>query len=502
MRTPQFHRPRRLSVLIAVLVTTGALGAIVSTAVAAPSSLTPSRASQVTSTPLLADAGTESDQPNLNAGASNYLSMDASPARSGYYRFQVSVPAGAIVTSALFSCVPGSSNTVGLSVYSAPESWTEMGLTWANEPASGPALGSSGAVTGGVRTRPVDVTSAIHGAGTYTLVTKTSSSVRWSCLSKENSTGNAATLTVGTSATSGSPSPSPSSTAPSTTPAPSTSAPRSTSSAPSTSASPPPSGHKVLVIPLENHSQAEALSQMPHLSSFAATYGQATNYHAIGHPSLPNYLAIWGGSTFGITNDCSVSSGCSATAPSVFGQTIAAGETAKAYQESMSGNCQTGGSGSYAPRHGPWPYWQIGVERYACDAYDVPSGTTTSGALANDVAGGKLPVTGELTPNLCNDAHDCSLRSADSWLGAWLPKIMSGADYTSGRLTVIIMFDEDDSSQQNKVAFVVIDPQLHGKTVSGTFNHYSLTRWLDDNANVSRLRNAAGAPDLRAAFGL
>jgi hypothetical protein len=259
----------------------------------------------------------------------------------------------------------------------------------------------------------------------------------------------------------------------------------------------------MLVIPLENHSQAEALSQMPHLSSWGKTYGQATNYYAVAHPSLPNYLAIFGGSTFGITSDCSVgNSGCVPTAPSVFGQTVAAGKTAKAYQESMTSNCQTGGSGNYAPRHGPWPYWSDATERSACASGDVPSGTTSSGALANDIAAGTLPVTGELTPNLCNDGHDCALSTADSWLASWIPKIMSGADYKAGRLTIVITFDEDDSSQQNKVAFVVIDPRLSAKSVTGTFNHYSLTRWLDANAGVTPLRNAASAADLRAAFGL
>jgi acid phosphatase len=257
-----------------------------------------------------------------------------------------------------------------------------------------------------------------------------------------------------------------------------------------------------MVILLENHSQAQALAQMPHLSTWSATYGHATDYHAITHPSLPNYLAIWGGSTFGVTDDCSVSASCKGDAPSVWGQTLAAGETAKAYQESMPSNCQTGDTGDYAPRHGPWPYWIDATERSACQANDVPSGTTSSGPLASDIAAGTLPVTGEITPNLCNDAHDCSLSTADTWLADWVPALMAGPDYTSGRLTILITFDEDDSSQGNTVAFVAIDPRLSGVTVSGRFDHYSLTRWLDDNAGVAPLRNAATAGDLRSAFGL
>jgi acid phosphatase len=132
----------------------------------------------------------------------------------------------------------------------------------------------------------------------------------------------------------------------------------------------------------------------------------------------------------------------------------------------------------------------------------VPSGSPTSGRLHDDILAGSLPITGELTPNLCNDGHDCSLSTADTWLAGWIPAILAGPDFLAGRLTVVITFDEDDSSQSNKVAFVVIDPRLHGVTVTGTYNHYSLTRWLDDNAGVARLRNAVTAPDLRAAFGL
>ena len=80
--------------------------------------------------------------------------------------------------------------------------------------------------------------------------------------------------------------------------------------------------------------------------------------------------------------------------------------------------------------------------------------------------------------------------------------MMVGPDYTAGHLTIVITFDEDDRSSANNVAFVVIDPRLHGKTVTLTANHYSLTRWLDDNAGIALLNKAATAANLKAAFGL
>ena len=286
----------------------------------------------------------------------------------------------------------------------------------------------------------------------------------------------------------------------------STTAPRSssTTSAPTTASTPPPAGaaHKVLVIVEENHSQSEALSQMPTLTGYANQFGQATDYTGIGHPSLPNYVAIWSGSTQGITSDCSPGPGCAPAGPTVWGQTLAAGETAKAYQEAMTSNCQTASAGTYAARHGPWPYFPDPAEVAGCKANDVPLGTTTTGNLVTDVQQGHLPVTGEITPDVDNDAHDGTLAQADAWLGQWLPIIMAGPDFRSGHLTIVVTFDEDDSSQGNQVPLVVIDPRLSHVAVNGTFNHYSLTRWLDENAGVSLLRNAASAPDLRGAFGL
>jgi hypothetical protein len=263
------------------------------------------------------------------------------------------------------------------------------------------------------------------------------------------------------------------------------------------------SGHKLLVIVLENHGRTAALQQMPHLRAWAHRYGQATDYHAITHPSLPNYLAIFGGSTFGVSSDCSVGAGdCVAAAPSVFAQTIAAGRTARGYEESMTQPCQTGTAGAYAARHGPWPYWTNRHERRLCRAHDLPAGTPRGGPLLTDVRRGRLPVTGELTPNFCHDGHDCPLRTADTWLAAWVPKLMSGPDYRKHRLTIVLTFDEDDGSAANRVAFVVIDPRLSHVVVRQRCDHYCLARWLAENAHVRPLRHAERARDLRRLFGL
>jgi hypothetical protein len=258
-----------------------------------------------------------------------------------------------------------------------------------------------------------------------------------------------------------------------------------------------------MVIVEENHSQSEAIKSMPYLASLAGQYGQATAYRAVTHPSLPNYLAIAGGSTFGVGDDNAPSSHPIA-GDSDFDQSLTAGRTAKTYAESMSSNCQLTSSGPYAVKHNPWAYFNGSTQRANCSRGDVPMGSTTGGNLVNDINAGNLPNTGMMIPNLCNDAHDCALGTADGWLKGWLPKLMAGPDYKSGKLTIVVTFDEDDSSAGNNVAFVVVDPRLSNthKLVSTSSTHYSLTRWYDQNVGAAPLRSASTAADLKAAFGL
>lgn len=256
---------------------------------------------------------------------------------------------------------------------------------------------------------------------------------------------------------------------------------------------------KVLVVIEENHSLAQMRDGMPYLYGLAQRYGYATNYRAVAHPSLPDYLAIAGGSTFGVHDDDSPSSHV-LHGQSVFGQALAAGRTARLYAESMPHNCATEPDDPFAVKHTPWAYFVD--ERAACRTGMVPSGTPDQGALASDITAGRLPTVGMLIPNLDHDAHDGSLRSADDWLRGWLAPVLAGPDFTSGRLAVVVTADEDDHSDNNRVLTVVMARGLAHHVVSTPLTHYSLTRFYDEVAGVAPLRNAATATSLGAAFGL
>ena len=260
---------------------------------------------------------------------------------------------------------------------------------------------------------------------------------------------------------------------------------------------------KSLTIVEENHGAQAALAQMPYLASLAGTYGHTTDYHAVAHPSLPNYLALAGGSTFGVTDDAPPAAHRIA-GPSVFDQAIDGGRTAKAYIESMPSPCDLTSGGRYAVRHNPWTYFTDPPERDHCRAYDVPAGSPSAGALHDDLRAGTLPTVGWVTPNLCHDGHDCPLSTADDWLHQWLPVVMNGPDFRAGRLAVVVTFDEDEGTTANTVLTTVIAPAVHHVVASAPCSHYCWTRYADDLAGAPALNLAARADvvSLASAFGL
>ena len=251
--------------------------------------------------------------------------------------------------------------------------------------------------------------------------------------------------------------------------------------------------HKILVIMEENHSIQQIFpSGMPYLWSLAQRYAYALDWSDVGHPSLPNYLAIFAGSAFDEPQDCSPGPGCTYPGPSVFGQALSRGETAKAYEESMPQPCDPGFEGEYDVNHNPWTYFPS--EAASCRAHDVPAGTTSGGALFADVRTGTLPDVGLVTPNLLHDGHDGTPAQADSWLRSWIPVLVSGPDWRSGRLAIVVVFDEGETTEQ--VPFVFMAPGLSGVKISAAADQYALTRLIDKVIGAPPLRQAGRAADV------
>jgi hypothetical protein len=221
----------------------------------------------------------------------------------------------------------------------------------------------------------------------------------------------------------------------------------------------------------------------PYLNKLARRCGSATNFSAETHPSLPNYIAMTSGSTQGISDDADPSAH-RLSVPSIFSQL---GGAWRALQESMPGNCARTSRGLYAVRHNPAAYYT----NVACDAQAVPL------ADPPDISARFTFVT----PNLCNDMHDCSVAKGDAWIARRLPKMLNSRQYRAGRTAIFITWDE--GSGPNRIATFVIAPSTpRGTTSATTFSHYSLLRTTEEMLGLPLLGQASRAASMRSAFHL
>lgn len=265
----------------------------------------------------------------------------------------------------------------------------------------------------------------------------------------------------------------------------------------------------VIWVWMENHSYSSIIgsSAAPYENALARACGLATNYHNITHPSLPNYIGATSGLGYTalqkFTSDCTVSSTCSTTAQSVFGQVPSHW---RAYEESMPANCYRSNTSSYAVRHNPPPYY---TNLAGCTSFDVPFTH-----LATDLQNHTLPAFAFVTPNLCDDTHNCSVATGDQWLQAHLPAIFNSTEYRTGTVALFLTWDEGEGGSSNTcsanttdvgchVANIVASASTHvGTRSSALFSHYSMLRTTEQLLHVSTLGDAGGVSSMLTAFNL
>jgi hypothetical protein len=233
----------------------------------------------------------------------------------------------------------------------------------------------------------------------------------------------------------------------------------------------------------------------PYENVLAKQCGSATDYHGVAHPSLPNYLAATGGSTFGVTNDDPPARHPIAE-DSIFGQLSAAGLSWRSYVESMPRSCAQSSSGLYAVKHNPAAYYTAIKE--ACATSDV----AFEGNFSHDIAAGTLPAFSFVTPNMCDDTHDCSVKTGDEWLATWIPRIVSGPNYQAGNTLAVLTWDEGVGSA-NVIPTIVVGPSVPAGIVDASrADHYAMLRTTEELLGLPPLGSAADAPSLRDPFHL
>lgn len=252
----------------------------------------------------------------------------------------------------------------------------------------------------------------------------------------------------------------------------------------------------VLVMENKDLEQVIGVPDAPYINSLARTYALALNYRAITHPSLPNYLALLGGSTFGIRSNCT---DCHVNAPSLVDGLERAGISWKAYMEGLPSPCSADTTaGRYAKKHDPFMYFD-GIVKDV----DRCSRVVPLGQLDRDVTGGTLPRFMWITPDLCHDMHDCPVAEGDAFLKGLIPRLLP----TLGRNGVLFLTWDESTSHTGqdggRVATIVAGPTVRpGFRSTVRYTHYSLLTTIVESWGLPRLvRSCACTLSMRAFFG-
>jgi phosphatidylinositol-3-phosphatase len=230
----------------------------------------------------------------------------------------------------------------------------------------------------------------------------------------------------------------------------------------------------VFVIVLENRSYSQVIGN-GYVAQLAAQYGVASNYHGVSHPSLPNYLALTSGSTWGVADD----GWHSLPAGGLGAQLTNAGIEWRAYMEGMSNGCYHSAY-PYALKHNPFAYYGG-----ACPSQVVPFTNFTADLSTSS------PRFVWITPDMCHDGHDCSTATTDAWLSQTVPAILQ-SDAWQDNGVLFITWDEGEDSG-NSVLTLVIHPDPVNHVSKAPYDHYSLLATIEDQLGVPRLGAAARA---------
>jgi phosphatidylinositol-3-phosphatase len=254
-------------------------------------------------------------------------------------------------------------------------------------------------------------------------------------------------------------------------------------------------GH-IAIIMFENKEFGSVIGnpQMPIYNQLAREYTLLTQYYAIMHPSLPNYIALMGGDTFGIDTNCN---DCFIDAPSLPDLIEASGRTWKTYQEDMPEPCFLGSTHLYAQKHNPFIYFDpIRLNPERCARTVVPLT-----ALQTDIAANALPNFMFIKPNICNDSHDCPLSVSDAWLSKLLATLIPALDATGQSYFVAMLFEEGQGEHTccglpepggGRVPMVIYSPEVQNGFEDPTpYTHYSLLKTISESWGLPFLGHAA-----------
>jgi phosphatidylinositol-3-phosphatase len=226
------------------------------------------------------------------------------------------------------------------------------------------------------------------------------------------------------------------------------------------------------------------------------------------HPSLPDYLWMEAGQSFGIRDDAPPSRHRLGTHAHLSTLLRNAGIPWRAYAESISGNVcplTSEGGGLYQPKHLPYVYFTDVTNGGNLHSSYCIQHVRPLSELGRDIKNNAIGRYNFITPNMCHDGHDScggnEIAHIDGWLRNFLPQIFNSAQYKQGHVVVFIVTDEARNGD-GPIPFLALGQGVkHGYRNEIRYTHSALLRTVEEIFGVSpRLGHAAGSNDLRDLF--
>jgi hypothetical protein len=269
----------------------------------------------------------------------------------------------------------------------------------------------------------------------------------------------------------------------------------------------------IFVMMEENHEYSQIIGnpKARHFNDLAKTYGLATNYDSVTHPSAPNYVALVGGSYFGIQDDNPWQTH-KLNDPDLTSELVKAGLTWKGYFQSMphpgyTGNCYPG-SCYYASKHNGPIYYDVVNGSKAQLKHEVPITE-----LTKDLAGA-MPNFAVIIPDQCHDMHggygkcanwtdDKLVSVADDYAESVVSQITKASFWSQGNNAIVVVWDEGTTNigGGGHVAAIVITSTGPKALQDATlYNHYGLLATIQDALGVGCLQNSCSATPMAKLF--
>lgn len=263
------------------------------------------------------------------------------------------------------------------------------------------------------------------------------------------------------------------------------------------SVSPIPRPDHTVVVVLENHAfyQIIQAKSAPYFNQLAASGALFTQSFGATHPSQPNYLLLFSGSTQGIQDD-NPPHHLPWSSPNLGAALLAQGLRFEGYSENLPKTGFTGVSaGKYVRRHAPWVYWQGEGPNQVPPEVNRPFADFPRSEPGFEA----LPELAFVSPNMDNSMHDGrgnqAIRTGDHWLQAHLDPYAQWAQ--SHNSLLILTFDEDNDTSHNQIATVFWGPMVQAGKYAEKIGHLNLLRTLEEMYQLPHLGQSAQAEPIR-----